>query len=492
MHFFISLPKMIKQKIFNLEINELPPRILKDYILLRPNSILSKLKKANKLKIITTIAKDIEKEKLYPSQTWASFNTGLPFNIHKCYWYSDPLSSEDLFWNKLVKNNISVGILGTLHSSKYPKNLNQNQNYKFYLPDSFTDKIITKPNYYRNFCLLNSKLVSASARVTSPLNLLKMIIKNVKKMIINPKQFGISKFSVKEILKIIYWAIKSRNKEFLRMAQFPLYCSIYLDQISNNDVSYSSIFTNHLAGNMHRYWYAYSSTDFKSKNRYQKKWIQRNNQSFFYAMDLIDDFIKEIIKLDSLERNNIILTSSMGQEANSKFDNYKLAKFDAKITNFDLFLKNFELYKKQNNIKFDNQLKILRNMAPQYGIEVVSEDNNEVLELVSYLSDFIKSIDLKSKIDINNFNITLTIDIAANNEFQKKYTINQAKNKYYKYGFTFSKIEDHHSGSHSAKGTFAILGSNKSLENIIKNNLDDQDELDYLNIGKIIMESLKQ
>lgn len=481
---------MAKKNIINLEINELPPKVLSEYMLFKPNSILSKYKKANKLKIITTFAKDIEKSNLYPSQTWASLNTGLPFKKHKCYWYSDPIESKKLFWNKLADSKVSVGIVGSLHSSKYPYNLDKNKNYKFYLPDSFTDTIKTKPSIYRSFCLLNSKFVSSSARVTNPYKLFSIISKNIMDIIINPKKFGISIFSIKEILKIFYWTLLSRNKEFLRMAQFPLLCSIFLDQISNNDAAYTSIFTNHLAGNMHRYWYAYSSKDFKNKNRYEEKWIKRNKKSFFYAMDLIDDFLKEIIKIKSLNKKTIIITSSMGQEANPKFDDYKLAKFDAKISDFQKFIEEFYLFNKQNYKKSEHKLKFLRNMAPQYGLEVDCEDKNKVLEIAKKLKIFIKYLDLESKIDINDFNITLTIDIAADNKFQNKYSIKQAKSKYSKYGFTFSNIEDHHSGAHCSDGTLAIIGSDRGLENILNNNLNSKKELNYLKISKILLESL--
>lgn len=481
---------MAIKDIINLEINELPPKILKEYILLRPNSIFSKLKRENKLRIIPTFAKDIEKKDLYPSQTWASLNTGLPFNQHNCYWYSDPLESDKLFWNKLIKKNISIGIIGSLHSSKYPKNINQNQKYRFYLPDSFSDKIITKPKYYKNFCLLNAQLVSSSARVTNPLMLFLLVLKNIKNIIVQPRNFGISKFSIKEIIKIFYWAIKSRNKEFLRMVQFPLLSSIFLDQILNNDAKYASIFTNHLAGNMHRYWYAYNSEEFKSQNRYKKGWIKRNRKSFFYAMDLIDDFIREIIKLKSFKNKTIIITSSMGQEANPKFDNYELAKYDAKITDFRMFIEEFYIYRRKNNKNSDPKINFLRNMAPQYGIEVICNDKKNVLELAQDLHNFAKSIDLKPKIDTNDFNITLTIDIAGDLTFQNKYTITEAKNKYYKYGFSFSIIDDHHSGSHCSEGTFAILGSNNPLEKIVKSNLDENKKLNYLKIGKIIIENL--
>ncbi len=150
----------MKTKIINLEINEISPKLLKNYINNRRNKkkCLTKLYRKDKLKIFTTKALDVEKEKLYPSQTWASFNTGKPYAEHKCYWYSDFLKSEYLIWNKLASRNKTVGVVNCVHSSKIPSDLFKNINFKFYLPDCFGDKKVTKPIRYKNFNSFNNSL----------------------------------------------------------------------------------------------------------------------------------------------------------------------------------------------------------------------------------------------------------------------------------------------------------------------------------------------
>ena len=75
----------MSQKIINLEINEVSPILIINYIKNNNKSNLAKLLKKEKLNIYTTKVSDIEKDKLYPSQTWASFNTGKPYYEHKCY-----------------------------------------------------------------------------------------------------------------------------------------------------------------------------------------------------------------------------------------------------------------------------------------------------------------------------------------------------------------------------------------------------------------------
>ena len=139
---------MVKN-IINLEINEVSSTLISDFINKNKNGNLAKLLNKDNLKIYTTQALDIEKNKLYPSQTWASFNTGKEYNKHKCYWYSDHLNSEELIWNKLVHKNTSVGVLGSLHSSKFPLDLLKNKNYKFYLPDCFFVKFTSVRSFMK-------------------------------------------------------------------------------------------------------------------------------------------------------------------------------------------------------------------------------------------------------------------------------------------------------------------------------------------------------
>ena len=69
-------------------------------------------------------------------------------------------------------------------------------------------------------------------------------------ILVKPKSYGISFFNNKLIFRNIFWILKSRNIEYLRMLQFPLNASIYLDLVKRNLPDYSTIFSNHLAGNM--------------------------------------------------------------------------------------------------------------------------------------------------------------------------------------------------------------------------------------------------
>tara|TARA_Y100001968_G_scaffold216649_1_gene199392 strand:- start:4736 stop:6172 length:1437 start_codon:yes stop_codon:yes gene_type:complete len=473
-------------RIVNFEINELPPQVLNEYINKYPYSNLGIIKSNNGLKVYVSKANDISKDKLYPSQTWASFNTGIPYEKHKCYWYSDPIDKKELIWNKIVSLGLNVGIVGSLHSSKYPDDFNDN--YKFYIPDCFSDSLETKPKKYSNFQAINSSLVADSARVTSPNKLVKTLLKNLLNIIINPRNYGISFLSIKMIMKIIFWSIRFRNKEFLRMAQFPLYLSILKDRCEMDLPEYSSIFSNHLAGNMHRYWYAHKPNQFSKGKRYSDYWINRNQQVIDFSMHLLDDAIGIFLK--SFKENiTIIITSSMGQEANPNFDNYILSNFDGKIVDIELFLKRFKEFQIENSNKYF-ELEYMRNMAPQYGFNVSGATSEEIKVYAKDFADFLINIDLKSKIDIIDSFITLTIDPATNMELQRSLSLKQAQLKYKEYGFQFTKIEDHHSGAHCEDGVLALIGDSELIESKLMDKLDDDGNIDYLKVSDILIDSL--
>ena len=80
------------------EVNEIPLCVLEKYISNKPKSNIAKLRNR-----IITKAEDLPEEELYPSQTWASINTGKSFNEHRVKWFSDRLALEDLYWNKVQK-----------------------------------------------------------------------------------------------------------------------------------------------------------------------------------------------------------------------------------------------------------------------------------------------------------------------------------------------------------------------------------------------------
>ncbi len=121
------------QKLIIIEINEMPLRVFQRFQKLRPGSHLDELLKSSQ--VIETLAQDVEQSFLYPSQSWASLNTGAPYSAHKIHWYNDPKPDEyPLYWKTLANHGFSIGIVNSLHSSPAEQYAGSNKNYKFVIP----------------------------------------------------------------------------------------------------------------------------------------------------------------------------------------------------------------------------------------------------------------------------------------------------------------------------------------------------------------------
>lgn len=217
---------------------------------------------------------------------------------------------------------------------------------------------------------------------------------------------------------------------------------------------------------------------------------KKNKHTFALSMNLIDQYIKKLISENILDEYIIVISSSMGQEANKSFDNKYLSMYDGKIIEMNKFIDKFKEYTfgKYNHVDIEYE----RNMAPQYGFKLNNSDNKMTKDIILDLKNYMNYISLKSKIDQVENAITLTIDPYTDINLQKKLNIKQANKEYKKYGFHFDPINDHHSGSHSPVGVFAIINGDKNLESIINNYSDDEGYINYLKIHEIFLKFFKK
>ena len=282
-----------------------------------------------------------------------------------------------------------------------------------------------------------------------------------------------------------------QNKEIIRMAQFPLLASIFTDLFSKHKPIYSTLFSNHIAGNMHRYWYAYDINAFENKKKYPKKWIKRNKRLIFLGIDLLDNYLGYILNKKEFKNSTILITSSMGQEANPQFDEKFLAKYDGKIKNVDLFIQEFSYFffkKFGENIEFIS----CRNMAPQYGFYLKNQINQDIKNVVKAIGKFTSKLGFQNKVDEKNGSIVLSLDPYTDLNFQKKYDVNKANQVFSRYGFEFFPIDDHHSGAHCENGSLIAINSSDKFKKIINKYIDEKGCLNYLDFNKLIKNIFKK
>jgi hypothetical protein len=300
----------MRQKAIIFEINEMPLRICRHFQKLRPGSNMDRL--LNSSEVIETLALDVDPSFLYPSQSWASLNTGAPYAAHQIHWYNDPKPEQyPLFWRTLAEKGFTVGMVNTLHSSPAVGYADKNDNYKFVLPDCFAADTYTKPVYLEPFQALNLRAVSANGRVAS----LKPPVREVALMVLNAPRLGIRIRTMCDGAALVGKILRKKvNRERLRNLQFPLVGDIFIKQFLTHQPDVAILFTNLVAANMHRYWYGLFPEDYRAEI-YENKWIVKYRDEIMASMDMLEKYLGKLMDLARQTDRILVVVSSMGQES---------------------------------------------------------------------------------------------------------------------------------------------------------------------------------
>ena len=232
-------------KLIIYELNEIPRRLIDYYIENFPFSSFSKFSKEGA--IINTFTKD--NGELHPWSTWPSVHRGVYNEIHKIRSINQDLSFSKKYapiWEILNKNNIDIGIFGSLQS--YPPLTGKN--IKFYLPDTFAPHPQAHPEDLRQFQKFNLKMSSENKAISRKISIVDMVnfLNLIKRGIISKRTAYLTALHIlKETFNAKY---KTRRSTMQNVLTF----DIYHKYLTKFKPSFSTYFTNHLAGMMHRYW----------------------------------------------------------------------------------------------------------------------------------------------------------------------------------------------------------------------------------------------
>ena len=443
----------MSQQAVVIEINEVPLKIFKHYHQLRPNSHIAKLLE-NSL-VLTTEAKDVSVDFLYPAQTWGSINTGAPYDRHQMHWYNDPKPADyPLYWKTIANQGLQVGLINTLHSS--PANTYiDDPNYQFVIPDCFATNNLTKPEMYQDFQALNTNATVESGRTAS----LKVPKSKAIATLVKSPALGIKPQTLINAAGLVAKVKTGKvNRERLRNLQFNLMADMFLKQMRSNSVDLGILFTNHIAANMHRYWYALFPEDYE-RNLYSQQWTEKYSQEIVVAVELFDSFLGQVMKFCRQQQRALVLVSSMGQAANQDLEAtpmyfYKLENVDKLIQR----LCNGEQY----NYRLDAA------MVPQYSLKFDSaEQARKCWETIEETRKYIKNIWLEN--DLNDDVITLSTNLGSDSD---RFFIRGTSYGYQDLGYKRMLIDDHSSGKHCPDGSLIVYNSKTSSTN--------SDRVDYL------------
>lgn len=288
----------------------MPLKVLEKFVLDNPDSSFSFLIKNGILKETNTS----DEAELHPWSTWPTVHRGVNNKIHQIKFINQSLDYAKKWppiWEELIQKKISIGIFGSLQS--YPPI--KNDFVKFYLPDTFSPSCEAIPKKLEDFQDFNLKLTAKNKAISRSISFRDYI--NFIKLIIT------GNFKMKSIFKVIKHVIleiiNKKNKTLRSLLQPILGFDIYLKLLKKEKPDFSTFFTNHVAGVMHRYWKYSFPEDFQDskdiRNNFHKNSIDK-------SMQIADHQINELIKFCDKNNYELWIISSMGQEAIKRDDNF--------------------------------------------------------------------------------------------------------------------------------------------------------------------------
>lgn len=297
-----------------LEVNEVPLSLFRHFAERYPASNIARL--LDESGVLVTEANDVAEDVLYPSQTWASFNTGAPYDRHRIHWYNDPKPDRyPFYWQILARHGRTVGLVNTLHAGAAAERLAQDDRIRFLLPDVFAADSDTRPARYRAFHRFTCEMAGENRRVTS----FRPGAREIRVGCSLP-WLGVRIRTLVELAATVaQTAAGRRTRERLRNAHFTLTADIFTALLKRHDVDLAVFFTNHLAGNMHRYWYALFPEEY-SEAICDEDRVQCHADEILFACRQLDAFIGEMMNHCRATGRVLLVVSSMGQCARRSVD----------------------------------------------------------------------------------------------------------------------------------------------------------------------------
>lgn len=152
---------LMQRRVIFFELNEVPWRIIDEYVQSRPDSHLARILPTSRQ--YTSMTAD--RGHLSPWTTWPTVHRGVNSEHHLIGAFGQDRTEADKqyppLWEILRGHGVSVGICGTLHTHPTPPDI---EAYSFFLPDTFASNSEAFPDELETFQAFNLKMARESAR----------------------------------------------------------------------------------------------------------------------------------------------------------------------------------------------------------------------------------------------------------------------------------------------------------------------------------------
>ena len=245
----------------------------------------------------------------------------------------------------------------------------QEKNISFHLPDTFAPTDEAYPKILKNFQSFNLKICAENKALSNKISI--PLYFDFLKLLIS----GGCSFS--SASKLIFQVIKEKfNSKYCSrrsLMQPILSFDLYFKCLNKYQPNFSTFFSNHVAGIIHRYWRDIFPEDFIDDSY---RISDFNKDSVIKAMDISDDHICRLLKYCKKNNAELWIASSMSQKARK----------DVYLP-WDIQLENFSLLSKFFNLKHQNY-SLLPAMQPDICIQCKTyEDLYSLNSVISKIRD---------------------------------------------------------------------------------------------------------
>ncbi|MFN7662879.1 MAG: hypothetical protein ACK5PQ_04070 [Alphaproteobacteria bacterium] len=312
-------------KVIFYELNEVPWQVIDYFMEETPNSTFAEiLRHAHQY---TTETHD--SGELHPWSTWPTVHRGVYNDTHNIRFLNQDIKNTyPPIWELLTKSKKSVGLFGSLQSWPVPK---QKKQYKFYIPDTFAPSPETYPESLEAFQRVNLLQTKKDGGQTPAR--IKISWDSIKDFL----SFFDQGFSIKTALMLAGHLINEQlnplYKNLRPVMQAPVTFDFYYHLLQETHPDFSSYFTNHVAGMMHRYWKYTFPEEFNYEGTTDED--QFKSRNIIRALKIADQQLKKLKQFADAQGYTLMIASSMGQEAVERGE----YKGELRITDFDHFYK---------------------------------------------------------------------------------------------------------------------------------------------------------
>jgi len=294
-------------KIVLFECNELPFQVVDHFINGNPGSHVARI--LGRSKQFETVCED--QVELDPWISWPTLHRGVIDEQHHIFHLGQSLEHANRafppLWQLLAERGISVGIMGSLHTSTPPASLD---NYRFYVPDFFSASPFAHPARLQRFQAFNLAMTRKSARNVDTGLAWKEALRFVATYPFN----GLSLATVKGTLSEIAGELRARHLKCRRRAVQPMITlDVFLREMRRSLPRFATLHTNHVAAAMHRFWAATFPDDVPD-NAMPGEWHGKYRHEIDYAMRVFDMMLGRLAAfVEQHPGYRLLVAGSLGQ-----------------------------------------------------------------------------------------------------------------------------------------------------------------------------------